>query len=287
MLGYIIYRKEDAKKNERYIAMYHEEGEKLGITFEVLYVEELAYGIADNTWSIYYQGRPLMHPDFAVVRTINPLLSRQLHVLNIPVFNSPEVAEICNDKARTYQEMASLSIPMIPTEFCKYEQIEEKLEKATQRSVVKTVSGHGGTEVFLIEPGNREQIHQMLRRISFKDVVIQPFVGTKHEDLRVYVIGDRIVGAVLRQAKEGFKSNFSLGGFVSLYSLSEQEEILVHKIIKKLKPDMVGIDFIIGDHNELIFNEIEDVVGARMLYKVSNINLVGEYLQYIQNKIKK
>ena len=48
---------------------------------------------------------------------------------------------------------------------------------------------------------------------------------------------------------------------------------------------MVGIDFIIGDRNELIFNEIEDVVGARMLYQTSNINLVGLYLDYIKSEI--
>ena len=50
---------------------------------------------------------------------------------------------------------------------------------------------------------------------------------------------------------------------------------------------LAGIDFLIGDNGELIFNEVEDVVGARMLYQcVPDINLVGKYLDYILSRIK-
>ena len=47
---------------------------------------------------------------------------------------------------------------------------------------------------------------------------------------------------------------------------------------------MVSIDFIIDDNDQLIFNEIEDVVGARMLYKCSDIDIVREYLSYIKKE---
>jgi len=48
--------------------------------------------------------------------------------------------------------------------------------------------------------------------------------------------------------------------------------------------DMVGIDFILDDNGNLVFNEIEDVVGARMLYQCSDIDIVKEYLSYISKK---
>ena len=99
------------------------------------------------------------------------------------------------------------------------------------------------------------------------------------------MIGKEIIAAVLRTAKEGFKSNFSLGGEVRLYELSEEEKNLVYRIIKQFEIGMVGIDFIIGDEGELIFNEIEDVVGSRMLYQCSEINLVEKYLKYILSQI--
>ena len=46
----------------------------------------------------------------------------------------------------------------------------------------------------------------------------------------------------------------------------------------------VGIDFILDDNNKFIFNEIEDVVGSRMLYQVSDIDIVDLYLNKIIGK---
>jgi gamma-F420-2:alpha-L-glutamate ligase len=118
-------------------------------------------------------------------------------------------------------------------------------------------------------------------------VVVQPFTGRRHQDLRVYVIGKEIIAAVLRTAKEGFRSNFSLGGEVRLYELSEEEKKIVELITGQFEFGLVGIDFIIGDEGELIFNEIEDVVGSRMLYQCSDINIVELYLKYILQQISK
>ena len=36
----------------------------------------------------------------------------------------------------------------------------------------------------------------------------------------------------------------------------------------------------------MVFNEIEDVVGARMLYSKTDINIVSLYLDFILNEIK-
>ena len=58
------------------------------------------------------------------------------------------------------------------------------------------------------------------------------------------------------------------------------------KIVELFDFGMVGIDFIIGDSGELIFNEIEDVVGARMLYQcMPGVNLVGKYLRFIKETL--
>ena len=49
---------------------------------------------------------------------------------------------------------------------------------------------------------------------------------------------------------------------------------------------MVGIDFLVDEKGKFLFNEIEDVVGARMLYQLTSINLVEKYLQFILEQIK-
>ena len=55
----------------------------------------------------------------------------------------------------------------------------------------------------------------------------------------------------------------------------------MEKIIGEFDFGLVGIDFLIDEQEDFVFNEIEDVVGARMLYQVSDINLLHEYFVYI------
>ena len=133
-----------------------------------------------------------------------------------------------------------------------------------------------------LEFSNKKEI---MDKISHSDVVIQPFVKGAGKDVRVYVLGEEILACVCRTATSGFKSNFSLGGSVELYELSGKERQLVEKIISQFSFGLVGIDFLIDENGEFLFNEIEDVVGARMLYQLTDINLVGKYLEFIIERI--
>lgn len=278
--GWLIYSKEDSIKNEWLIKEYIKEGTVLGISIQLLIAESIEFGIKNNTWYVLYNNEEMNLPDFAVVRTIYPLLNRQLELMGVRTYNNSFTSMICNDKAKTYQYVAQLKIPMVETRFCKKNKLELQLQHMQTEVVVKSVSGHGGTEVFLVE--NQEFDPRMLTIES--DFVIQPLVGNKHQDLRVYVLGKEILACVLRTAKEGFKSNFSLGGNVELYQLTEEQEENINRITALFDFGLVGIDFIVADDGTLLFNEIEDVVGARMLYQCTDINLVKKYLSFIKLK---
>ncbi|MDU6264822.1 MAG: hypothetical protein E6600_10005 [Anaerocolumna aminovalerica] len=300
MVGWLIYSERDVEKNKRYIEFYIEEGKLQEIRIELILVEKLEFGVGNNTWYFTYENSEISRPDFAICRTIYPLLNKHLEYMGIKVFNNSKVAEICNDKARTYQYVAQLGIDMVDSTFVKSYMVEEAMNNINKPSVIKSVAGHGGGQVFLLEPtpgyvkkeGASESIKnttsvecdksKILNGLNQSDVVLQPLTGSRHQDLRVYVIGKKIIAAILRTAKDGFKSNFSLGGDVREYQLSKEDTTIVEKIISLFDFGLVGIDFIIGDKGELIFNEIEDVVGARMLYQCTDINLVGIYLDYIK-----
>lgn len=288
MVGWLIYSEQDIEKNKRYIDFYREEGKLQGIQIILLLVEKMEFGICNNTWFLTYNQKEIEYPDFAICRTIYPLLNKQLEYMGIKVFNNSQVAEICNDKAKTYQYIAGLGIQIVDSTFYQNSMVKQIFNKIQEPSVIKAVAGHGGNQVFLIDPNNSTEVeHQnnvIIQKLTSSDVVLQPLIGSRHQDLRVYIIGDEIIAAVLRTAKEGFKSNFSLGGEVAKYELSANEIQIVEKIIKHFEFGLVGIDFIIGDNGELIFNEIEDVVGARMLYQCTDINLVRLYIAFIRSK---
>lgn len=280
--GWILYNYADAKRNASYIEFHEEEGEKLGIAIELLYIEELEFGVQYDEWYITYQGKEVELPDFAIVRMNYPLLSRQLELMGVPVFNNSFVASICNDKAQTYQYVAKTGIAMVDSRFVHKNFLLEKLDTVPRPFVVKSVSGHGGSQVFLVREG--QDVIPIYDQLD-DNVVIQPLASKKKQDLRVYVMGNEIVAAVLRTGNDGFRSNFSLGGKAELYTLHDEEKAIVEKIIDLFDFGLVGIDFIVGDYGSLLFNEIEDVVGSRMLYSCSDINLVAQYLAYIKKRV--
>ena len=271
---WLIYRKEDVQKNKAYIDNYLRFAPSFGLLCRLVLTDELEFGVKNGT--PFVKG-PSELPAFAVVRAIRPDISKYLEKCGIRCFNSAFVSEICNNKAYTYSFLSGRGIPMPDTVFIKNVDLEKYLETCACGKIIKAVEGHGGSQVVMFDKNAAE----ILKIIGKSDVVIQERIGTKARDLRVYVIGNRIVASVLRSSESDFRANFSLGGDVRLYNLSSDEEKIVRKIIDCFEFDFVGIDFLIDDNGKMIFNEIEDVVGARMLYKCSEIDIVREYLEYL------
>ena len=87
---------------------------------------------------------------------------------------------------------------------------------------------------------------------------------------------------MLRVSEKDFRSNFCLGGKAMEYELSPWEKNEVQKVIDQFNISYAGLDFIF-DNGKIIFNEMEDVVGARMLYTYTDIDIVDEYLNFIIN----
>lgn len=309
MLVWIVYFKEAAQYNKSYIDIYTEEGKKLGIDVRLILVEDINFGVENGRLFLRVQGNDSGRPDAVIMRAIYPLLGKHMEHMGLKVFNNSFVSEICNDKARTYQYLAGAGIRMVDSVFYKNGLIKDTLMNInngthimdafpgiSDRVVIKAVDGHGGQQVFMLDRGSacednakccNDSIRHILEGIGGSDTVVQPFTGSRHQDLRVYVIGKEIIAAVLRTSKEGFRANYSLGGEVSLYNLSDAEKEIVRRITDKFDFGLVGIDFIIGDEGELIFNEIEDVVGSRMLYRCSDINIVELYLKHIIQQLKR
>lgn len=293
MVAWLVYYKDSAEYNRKYIEFYMVEGKKLDIDFQLVFIEDITFGVKEGQLFInhpklgFCTDRSKQLPDFVVFRAIYPFLSRHMELMGIPVYNNSFVSEVCNDKAKTYQYLAKTGIPMVDSCFYKNNQLRDGLYISAP-TVIKAVDGHGGSQVLLVENQKDYDIRadEISKGIGNSDFVVQPLTGTKCQDLRVYVIGKKIIASVLRTSKEGFRANFSLGGDVRLYQLSDEEKKIVNTIIREFAFGLVGIDFIIGDNGELIFNEIEDVVGSRMLYKCSDINIVELYLKYIINDLK-
>ena len=70
-----------------------------------------------------------------------------------------------------------------------------------------------------------------------------------------------------------------------MHQLTAEDLALAKRIIDLVDGDYYGID-LIYDGNRPVFNELEDTVGARMVYDLTDIDIIGMYCEYIKQNIK-
>ncbi len=207
--------------------------------------------------------------DFACVRTINPSINRELEQRGVRVFNNYITSKIANDKYETYLTCKALNIPVAHTELLENSDLAFPF-------VLKSVDGHGGSEVFLVN--DKTELDGCLSSRN-KRYIVQQVCYPYGVDVRVYVLGEKILGATLRVGSS-FKSNFSLGGVAERYEPTPFMVDVAKTIQRELKSDFIGVDFIRRE-NDWVLNEIEDVVGSRTLYSAYNYDVAKIYVDYV------
>ncbi|UOQ84525.1 ATP-grasp domain-containing protein [Gracilibacillus salinarum] len=270
MIGWLIYRQKDAEKNHQFIQWLQIEAAAIDMELTLVLYEELTYGVEAGQLVVRWKEKNL--PDFVVMRAIDLLLSQQLEWLNIPVFNNSRVAAIANDKARTHQLFARHGIPMMDTHFI------AGPHDVSYPLIVKDVTGRGGEQVRKIE--NKQDMPDL----TDGNYILQQ-MAVPGKDVRVFVMGNTVIGSVLRTSSSDFRANYSLGGNATIYELSTDEQTLVNRIIDVIQADFIGIDFVFGDDGTFYLNEIEDIVGSRTLTSLTDINIAQLYMTHIKKQL--
>jgi len=76
--GWLIYNKEDAERNTSYINWFIKEAALQHISLTLVLRENLTIGIMNDERKILLNHSPAHLPDFAVIRTIEPILNLYL-----------------------------------------------------------------------------------------------------------------------------------------------------------------------------------------------------------------
>lgn len=260
--GYLYYEQEDAKSNAQFISMLQKEAEAQSIILELAFPNELY----DDIESI----------DFVWNRTRRYEIAQYYEEKGIRVFNNSNVNKIANDKGQAIHFVETLNINTIPT--------WTKLHPAIPLpAVVKTTDGHGGNEVILCK--SFSEIEQAIKQFDKRTCVIQTFIPSNAQDIRIWILGEKVLGAVIRTGKNDFKSNYSLGGSIEKFNIPLHLQNEAIQIAKTLNSDYIGVDFIKGEDGTFYFNEMEDPVGARSYYDLFDDQLAKQLINYIQTAL--
>ena len=295
MQGWIIYKETEANlKPESYeIQFFIKVAKDLKIDLKVLKPEQFDLIVTrEDRKSIFVDGKPVPLPDFVLPRmgagTTYFALSvlRHLEKLGVPCINSSFSIETVKDKLFTQQILAEKNLPVPKTMLMRFPIDAELVENQIGfPAVIKAISGSQGKGVFLAE--KKAHLIDLIQLIEVTNpkanLILQEFVQPSFgRDLRVFVIGGRVVGCMERTSGDtGFKANYSAGGNVKDHPVSPEIEWLATEATRILGLDIAGVDLLF-DENHFKICEVNSSPGFEGLQSCCNINIPREIYHYLQ-----
>ena len=252
--------------------------------------------LAASCPQMYYRGgQPLPHFDAVIPRIgasntfYGTAVLRHLETMGIYSLNESIAIARSRDKFRALQLLARKGIPMPLTGFAQSPDSTTDLIRLVGGAplVIKLLEGTQGKGVVLADS------HQSAVSIinAFKEmhanILVQEFIAEScGTDIRCLVIGDKVVAAIKRQAKEGeFRANVHQGGRALKVKLSPQERTIAIASAKAMGLKVAGVDLLRSNHGPLVL-EINSSPGLEGIEKATQVNIAGKIIQYIEKNAK-
>lgn len=299
MTGWIIIKNTDnIQPLEKYsLRRLYETAISEGIAIQILSPNQFNTIVSINQEKRTFLGKePVLPPDFLLSRMGSGIqynglsLLRHMQSLGIPVFNKPDSIEKVKDKLHSAQILLKAGLPfpctMLVTKQMDINFVQEKIGFPL---VLKTISGSKGSGVILCH--SKEQLADFISFMneSHNDTgfILQQFIADSHgRDIRVFVVGDKVLAAMQRTASDGsFKANYSRGGKTQAYPLTQTIIDLSMKIKSIFQLDICGIDLLFNK-DEYMICEVNSCPGFEGLESCTNVNVAEEIIHYIKDKIK-
>jgi RimK family alpha-L-glutamate ligase len=190
-----------------------------------------------------------------------------------PMLNEPSTVLTAIHKFATAATLADWNI-RVPDALLALsnDRLNQGRERFGDVGVYKTAIGtHGGGtwKVDLTEPvnprvGNRQAF---LQRLVDRD-------DQRHRDLRVYIVGGEVIGAMYRYAPEGdWRTNVALGGDVenATDEMPEEAEEMALYAAEVMDLDYAGVDLVEG-HDGWFVLEVNPTAGFKGLYQATGVS---------------
>lgn len=154
-------------------------------------------------------------------------------------------------------------------------------------AVLKVLQGTQGIGVMLVHtPISLGSVLDTLRTLN-QDVIIQQFIAEgAGRDFRVFVVGDRVVAAMMRTAAEGeFRSNIHRGAEGQIIKLPAQYEKTAVRAAKVLGLHVAGVDLMESHQGPMVI-EVNSSPGFEGIEKATDINVAVSIIRHIKRVAK-
>ncbi|CAH2213519.1 RimK family alpha-L-glutamate ligase [Tepidibacter aestuarii] len=203
---------------------------------------------------------------------------------NIPCINSVSSVRNCRNKLLTNIILSKYKLPQPKTIFMsKLLDIPEISLKTP--IVFKKKDGGGGIGARKFDDFN-ETNDFLEEKLGHKDLYLQEYVKNNGWDMRVMVVGNKVIGGIKKIAKEGeWRTHVAHGGRAEPYQLNDTVISMCLEATQALNLDFAGIDIIQDIQGNYFILEVNSRPGMSIFYETTGISIAYEILKYFKQKI--
>ena len=270
-------------------------GTKRGHRINVIDYLRCYINIGENQTAIYYDGKKLGRYDAVLPRigasqtSYGTVIVRQFEMIGDFVINKSDAIKSSRDKLRSLQVLAKHGIDMPITGYASHTMdIHDVIEKVGKTPLImKLLQGTQGNGMVLAETMKAaESVMNAFKQVD-ADILIQEFIKeSSGVDIRVIVVGKKVVAAMQRVAPEGeFRSNVHRGAATKHINLTPEEEEIAIKSTKVLGLSVAGVDLMRSKRGPLVL-EVNSSPGLQGIELLTGADVAGEIISFIESSLK-
>ena len=262
-----------------------------GHEVQVIDVLHCYMNISTQAQSIHYKGVELKGFDAVIPRIgasvtfYGTAVLRQFEMLGVFALNESVAIARARDKLRSLQLLSRKGIGLPVTGYAHAPDDIGDLIKMVGGAplVIKLLEGTQGIGVVLAdtEPAAKGLIETFMGLRA--NILVQEYIKeAQGADLRCFVIGDRVVAAMKRQAKPGeFRSNLHRGGSASLIRITPEERATATRAARIMGLNVAGVD-ILRSHRGPLVLEVNSSPGLEGIEGATGKDIATLMIEYLE-----
>jgi len=251
--------------------------------------------IASHDPAVHYRGEEL-EPFDAVVPRIGASVTfygsavvRQFEMMGTYALNESVAITRSRDKLRSLQILARAGIGLPVTAFAHLTEATEDLINIVGGAplVVKLLEGTQGKGIVLAESKSAAvAIIEAFRGLKANFLVQEFIKEAGGADIRCFVIGNKVVAAMKRQAAKGeFRSNLHRGGTATLVKLTPEERSTAVRSAQRMGLNVAGVDILRAHHGPVVM-EVNSSPGLEGIEAATGKDIAGLIIAFVEENAR-
>jgi len=121
-----------------------------------------------------------------------------------------------------------------------------------------------------------------------ENILVQQFIKeSQGSDLRCFVVGNKVIASMKRQAKEGeFRSNLHRGGRAEAIEITDAERHTAITAARVMGLDVAGVDLMRSNHGPMVL-EVNSSPGLEGIENATGVDVASSIIEFIEQHAKK